>query len=44
MDDGNTGDFKAEDFLKDSETKLTIIHQDFSSVLGMAFFRDLQSK
>jgi hypothetical protein len=39
MDGGNTGDFKTTYFLKDNPTRLKTILQDFSSVLGMDFFR-----
>jgi hypothetical protein len=39
MDGGNTGNLKAKYLLKDSSTKLKTILQDFSRVLGMAFFR-----
>jgi hypothetical protein len=44
MDGEKNGDFKATYFFKDSPTKLKTILQDFSSVLGMAFFQDFQSK
>jgi hypothetical protein len=44
IDGGNTGDFKAKDFLKGSPTKLKTILQDFSSVLAVVFFHNFQLK